>query len=150
MLPAIVCAGLTLLGIVVTALMWSRARWRTVVWWLGVSLLPLALYLLGLVSLLIAGWNTLVGWYQGLSLTPAAMVGAGLAALGVLLMIVSRFLPNRPRTKKKVAPADATPQLTRQRPVYDTTRTSAGGSSATAASSDDLEVTEILKRRGID
>jgi hypothetical protein len=149
LLQLLVCAGLTLLGLIITALLWPRARWRTVIFWLGLSLLPIAVYLVGLLPTLVDLWNTLALWYQGLTWTMLAMAGVAIGGLGVLLMIISRLLPHKPRAKKTPAASDS--QVARQRPDYGSSPQGASTSSSTGATSaDDPEVTEILKRRGID
>ncbi|WP_040157375.1 hypothetical protein [Nigerium massiliense] len=161
----IVCAGLSALGLIITVLCWPRARWRTVIAWLGLSLLPIALYLAGLAPLLIDAWNVLVEWSRQLPSMPVQMVGAALGGLGILLIVISRFLPRRPR-RPRVEQTEQPQELTRRRPVYDDpaqqgrTRSYTGGSTSSAngrtastsggASAEDAEVADILKRRGIE
>ena len=152
-----VCAGLSLVGIVVTAIIWKLAKVRTVVWWLGLSLVPIDVYLLGLVPLMIDGYQTLRQWYGTLAVTPLVWTGAALGGLGVLLMLVSRVIPARPRRtppdtvgatpdRRAVAapPAPGSPV----RPAPPAGRGAAGP--LTPADSDLDEVTEILRRRGIE
>ena len=38
----------TVVCVVVTALIWRRAQVKTVFWWIGLTLLPMAVYLAGL------------------------------------------------------------------------------------------------------
>ncbi len=145
-----VCAGLSLVGIVITALIWKSAGVRTVVWWLGLSLVPIAVYLLGLVPLAVDGYETLRRWYGTLAVTPLVWTGVALGGLGVLLMLVSRVIPARPRRTTAVPPAAdrrAVP-ATPARPGAVATRGPAGP--ATPSDSELDEVTEILRRRGIE
>lgn len=152
-LHLIVSAGLTLLCVVIVALIWTRAKWRTIVWWLGLAMIPIAVWLLGLAPLVADGGDSLVGWYQGVTWDPLALTGASLVGLGVLLMLISRVMPARPRQRRVKATAPA-PQVTdRPRPAYDSSAGSATTSGATASSQltvpEDEDVTDILKRRGI-
>lgn len=154
LLQLLICAGLTLVGIVITAIIWKRAAVRTILWWIGLALIPIAIYLVGLVPLLIDGWDTLVKWYGMLTVTPVAMVGASLGGLGVLLMLVSRLVPYR----KRSAATGMTPAVTGAaqpaRPL--TPRAPAAASNQprhqpTPTQEGELdEVTEILRRRGIE
>ncbi len=151
LLQLIVAGGLTLLGIVVTALIWKRAKVRTVVWWLGLSLVPISIYLLGLAPQVIGAYETLRLWYGTLTLTPVVWVGVALFGLGLLLMIVSRLLPDRPRHKpapaassapsRPAAPAYPAAPATQTRPLP--------AHQSTPSDADLDEVTEILRRRGI-
>lgn len=156
LLALAVCAGLSLVGIVITAVIWKMAPVRTVVWWLGAALLPMAVYLLGLVPLAVDGYETLRRWYGTLAVTPLVWTGAVLGGLGLLLMLVSRVLPARPRQPKPAPPAGdrravpatparPAPQVT---PGQGTSRGPAGP--ATPSDSELDEVTEILRRRGIE
>lgn len=156
LLHVLVAGGLTLIGIVITALIWRAAKVRTVMWWLGLSFLPMAVYLLGLAPQAVGAYETLAAWYRDLVLTPLVSVGIGLGGLGVLLMLVSRVIPARPR--KKADAAASTPTVTRgsspapvaPRVATPPTPTRASASQATPADRDLDEVTEILKRRGIE
>lgn len=158
LLAPLVAGGLTFIGIVITALIWRAAKVRTVMWWLGFSLLPIAVYLLGLAPQVVGAYDTLVAWYRDLTVTPLVWVGAGLGALGVLLMLVSRVVPARPRKTADAAasgpaavtrggapgPAAARPAAVQSAPQ----RTAA--SQPTPPDADLDEITEILRRRGIE
>lgn len=155
LLHLLVAGGLTLAGIVVTAIIWRSAKVRTVVWWLGLSLLPVSVYLLGLSQQVVDAYDTLRSWYASLTLTPVVWVGVVLFALGVVLMLVSRVIPARPRKAPvPAAPAasgrPATPAVTPgTAPVAPAPRRTSA-SQSTPADADLDEVTEILKRRGIE
>lgn len=158
LLQLLVAGGLTLLGVIITAVIWTWAKVRTVMFWFGLSLLPIALYLLGLGPQVVDAYHTLRAWYATLSLTPLVWTGISLGGLGVALMLISRFVPARPRRKAGAVGSGAPPRPTAQRPAAvaaparpapaaSSTRTTA----SQATPSDDLdEVTEILRRRGIE
>lgn len=146
LLQLIVAAGLTLLGIIITALIWKRAKVRTVVFWLGLSLVPISIYLLGLAPQVVGAYETLRLWYGTLTLTPVVWVGVGLFGLGVLLMLVSRVLPDRPR-RKPATPA--TPPATARPPAPATQTRPLPANQPTPPDQEMDEVTEILRKRGI-
>ena len=55
-LHLVVAAVLTVVFVVITALVWSRAQVKTVFWWIGLSLLPMGLYLLGLAPAVVGAY----------------------------------------------------------------------------------------------
>jgi hypothetical protein len=138
-----VCIGLTLLGLLITAIIWSRAKWKTIVWWLGASMAPIGIFLLGLVPYTVRAYWALTEWANALTFDLAEVFGVGFASVAVGLMLISRVIPAKPRVRKSVpevhvqpvAPASATAVM----PV------------SQATPGDDLdEITEILRRRGIE
>lgn len=68
-LHLIVAAVSTLAFAVVTALIWKRGQVKTVFWWIGLTLLPFGLYLLGLAPALQGAVETLTAWATGLTFT---------------------------------------------------------------------------------
>lgn len=108
----IVVIGWTVLGLVLVVLLWSRAPWKAVLAWLGIALVPLGVWLVGLSQAAIDGWNTLALWWQGLSYTLPVLVGLSVLGLAALLLVASRLVPNRARKRKpaeQVAPASTPP-----------------------------------------
>lgn len=104
--------GWTVLGLVLVVLLWSRAPWKAVIAWLGLALVPLGLWLVGLTQAAIDGWNTLALWWQSLIFTLPVLVGLSVLGLAAVLLLVSRLVPNRPRKRKpkdEIAPAPASP-----------------------------------------
>ncbi|MFT4217788.1 MAG: hypothetical protein QM619_11490 [Micropruina sp.] len=99
----VIVIGWTVLGLVLVAVLWARAPWKAVLAWLGIALIPLGVWLVGLSQAAIDGWNTLALWWQGLTYTLPVMVGLSLLGLAGLLLLVSRFVPNRPRKRKSAA-----------------------------------------------
>ena len=91
----------TVLGLLLVALIWKRAPWKAILAWLGIALIPLGIWLVGLSQAAIDGWNTLAAWWQALVFTPQVQIGLGLLALAAALLVVSRFVPTRSRTPKQ-------------------------------------------------
>lgn len=111
--------GWTVVGLVLVAGMWSRAPWKAVLAWLGIALLPLGLWLIGLSQAAIDGWNTLATWWQGLVYTLPVLIGLSVLGLAVALLVISRLVPTRKRTRKPVSiatPERITPAA--EPPVY--------------------------------
>lgn len=117
-----VCAGLTLAGLILVLLIWRLAKLRTSVWWLGLALLPISVYLVGLAPTMVDFGNAIVRWWWQVSpaMTAMTITGLTLGALGVLLMLVSRALPYRPRRPRGSGEASAVPP-SRVRPTYEAT-----------------------------
>jgi hypothetical protein len=101
--------GWTLLGLLIVVVLWPRASWKAILAWLGLTLLPLGLYLVGLAQHLIDAWNALALWWQGLVFTVPVLAGLSVLGLAVLLLLVSRLIPYRKRVRKPKTPASITP-----------------------------------------
>lgn len=122
----IVAIGWTVLGLVLVAVLWSRAPWKAVLAWLGITLIPIGLWLAGLSQAAIDGWNTLALWWQGLVFTLPVLIGVSLLGLAALLLVVSRLTPNRPRRRRdsgEVTPAAAAPGYRPASPRSESERT---------------------------
>lgn len=111
-LVMIVVIGWTVVGLILVAAIWSRAPWKAVLAWLGIALLPLGVWLVGLWRAAIDGWNTLAAWWAGLVFDIPAIIGLSVLGLAALLLVLSRLVPNRPRTRK----TKPTPSVTSSRP----------------------------------
>lgn len=136
-------AVLTIAGLALSALAWSRrgpaSGLRGVAW----SLVPLAAALTGTLRLLGAITEDVARWATRLVFSPAVWVGIAVAGLSVLLFVVSGMLRRRasrePRPARGRAPAsDTGPREVAARP-----------SDAGAADDDLADIEEILRRRGI-
>lgn len=110
--------GWTVLGLVLVAVLWTRAPWKAVLAWLGIALLPVGLWLVGLSQAAIDGWNTLAVWWRGLVYTLPVLIGLGVLGLAAVLLLISRLVPNRPRKRKSVdeIPPASTPPAYRPAP----------------------------------
>lgn len=164
-LHLVVAGVLTLVFVVITAIIWSRAQVKTVFWWIGLSLLPLGLYFLGLGPAVEGAWHTLEAWARGLQATPMVWVGVALAGLSALLILGSRLIPSESakdrRAARKAAAAEKKPVTNGGRPAVASRPASPGATAAPArpaapakgqpAGSDDEfdEIAELLRKRGI-
>jgi hypothetical protein len=100
-------AGLTLLGLLIAILAGRRGRKGRMVQGIGLALLPLALYLTGLLGLV---WDAVVAvgrWASSTVLSPTIWAGFALLALCVVLWVVggvvARRAPKRTRADRKAA-----------------------------------------------
>lgn len=139
------CAGLTLIGLIATWFAWRRrglnAGVRGVAW----SLLPVSLYLTGLLELLWEVLQSSVDWITSLIFSPSVWAGVALMGVSVVLFVVSGFVKGRTAPK---SPAD--------KPAGELTKTAsakpakAPKASKKAERSEEFdEIEDILKRHGI-
>lgn len=96
----VVVLAWTVLGLVLVASIWSRAPWKAVMAWLGIALVPVGLWLAGLSQQAIDGWNTLALWRQNLTFTIPVIIGLSVLGLAAVLLLGSRLVPTRKRTRK--------------------------------------------------
>jgi hypothetical protein len=144
-----VCVAITIVGLVLSVMVWRKkgpgSGLRGIAW----SLIPLAAYLTHSVRLLGQIGSAVVQFAGSFVFSPKAWLGVGLLGVSVLLFLVSGGAPlMRGRKQRKAAKAgtaarsaDGQPKAsvpaTRQKP-------------AVPAGDDDLaDVREILRRRGI-
>ncbi|WP_157720329.1 hypothetical protein [Friedmanniella luteola] len=142
-------AGLTLLGLLIAILAGRRGRKGRMVQGIGLALLPLALYLSGLLGLV---WDAVVAvgrWASSTVLSPTIWAGFALLALCVVLWVVggvvARRTPKRTRADRKAAaPAGAaTPKAV-------SGRGQAQQRQAPPQDDDMAEIEALLKSRGIE
>jgi len=89
------CVGLTALGLVLSFTVGRRRGAAAVVRGIAWSLLPVAAYLTGVLPLV---WDTataVAGWVGRLVFSPKVWVGVALAALAVLLFLISNMMRGR-------------------------------------------------------
>ncbi len=96
----IVVIGWTVLGLLLVAVMSTRSPWKAVLAWLGIALLPLGIWLVGLSQAAVDGWNTLANWWQTLVYTVPVLIGLSVLGLAVALLVISRLVPSKPRVRK--------------------------------------------------
>jgi hypothetical protein len=163
------CVGLTVLGLIGSWVAWRRrglaAGTRGVAW----SLLPVSLYLTGLLELL---WNVVkstVSWITHLIFSPTVWAGVALFGVSVVLYVVSGVARGRrgdsaEKILKTKPASSATGELTATGPEPASAATSTSGKPAKAEkpakapkpakaskqeSSEFDEIEDILKRHGI-
>ena len=134
---------LTVLGLVLSALVWRRrgatAGLRGVAW----SLLPLAAALTGTLRLIWRIGDAVVDWAVRLVLSPVVWLGIVLAGVSVVLLVVTGFLRNRTAAAGGKAPARGQVTATRS----SAPATAKGAPAAEEGLEDDIEA--ILRRHGI-
>lgn len=147
-----IAGALTLVFVVITALTWSRAQVKTVFWWIGFTLVPLAVYLLGLAPSVVGAVDTLTAWARALEFTPVVWVGVVLASLAGLLMVGSRLIPSESFSDRRAArkgAATTAAQATASRPAV-TPRPASGTPTASGSTEAEFdEIADLLRKRGI-
>lgn len=142
--------------VAITAGLFARGRsMRALFAGIGCALIPLALYLTGLTTLMANGISSLIAWFNQATWDSATSWGASLGGLGIVLIVISRFL-RKQETSAKPKPAAPSPK---ERPgvTAGTPKASAsapsqpkGRPTQPAPADDDLdEIEAILKKRGI-
>ncbi len=89
--------------VIITALLWRSAQVKTVFWWIGLCLVPMAVYLAGLAPAVVGAYDTLRLWWGTLSFTPVVWTGLVLGGLAALLMLGSRMIPSESYRDRRVA-----------------------------------------------
>lgn len=149
-----VAGALTLVGLVLTVLLWRRRGAGAGMRMLGVSFLPGAIVLVGLQGVLKELWKSLVRFATGLLFSPQIWVGVGMAVIAVICILIGNRL-----TVRKLEQVGTTTTATGSKPAV------AGGAKAASGSAPKQvaaknpreptglegmeDIDEILKRRGI-
>ncbi|MGH3322608.1 MAG: cellulose synthase [Streptosporangiaceae bacterium] len=144
------CAGLTVLGLIISWPVWRRgghAKGLRMVAW---ALVPLGVYLLGIVGLLWRIGTSILSWALRFVISPTVWAGVIVGGLAILLFVVSGVLRRRsPRAKPVTAETRAEAPAGSGAAVGG----SAVGGAATEGKADDdddlAEIEELLRRRGI-
>lgn len=151
------CVGLTLLGLIGSWAAWRRrgvaAGTRGVAW----SLLPVSLYLTGLLELVWDIVRSSVSWVTHLIFSPTVWSGVALFGVSVVLYVVSGVGRGRrgdtPKVQKK--PASPAGELTATGPApasaapAKAAKPARGSKAKQQESSEFDEIEDILKRHGI-
>lgn len=137
-----VCAGLTGFGVLLSIIVWRRrgaaSGLRLVSW----SLLPIGLWLLGLLPIVARFGVDLVQWVSTVAFKLQSWVGLAVIGLAVLLWIVSGVMLGRRRARAEEED-DAEAGESGERKQVEGRK-----SSGTGDEFSDIE--DILKRRGIE
>ena len=156
------CGGLTALGLIGSWFALRRRGPRAAARWLAWSLLPIALYLIGILQVLWRFGVAIGDFFGGLAFSPKVWSGVALVGISLVLFVVTGGLRGRARRKRAKAEPDSQPPATRALGAAPPAVASAGMASrpkaapvpakrkgAPADDEDFGEVAAILKRHGI-
>jgi hypothetical protein len=147
------CAGLTLLGLLVAILAGRRGNKGRLLQGIALALAPIALYLSGLLRLLWNGVVAVVGWASRVILSPPVWVGLSLLALCLVLWVVGGFVARRAPRRTKADRAASVASSRPGAPAAVTGRTSSAPPARRPVADPDDDMAEIealLKSRGIE
>jgi hypothetical protein len=99
------CGGLTLLGLIISWVVWRRRGAAAGLRWVAISLLPLAAYLTHAVKMLWQIGSAIGSFATSFIFSPQVWSGVALTGLAIVLFVVSGTL--RGRTRKPGAGAGA-------------------------------------------
>ncbi len=142
------CGGLTLLGLIISWVLWRRRGLRAGLLGVAWSLLPMAAYLTKATRMLWQIGSAIASFASGFIFSLQVWAGVALTGLAVVLFVVAGTM-RRGKTRKAGAAESDGPARTAA------TRGCAGGEGAQLAESkapadDDLgDVADILRRHGI-
>ena len=125
------------LTVLIGVVTWGRARTRgprTLVRGAGIALLPIAAYLTHTLKLIGRISSAVADWATGFVFSPVVWVGIVIAAVGAALIFGARWVPG---SAKAIKPAKATKD------------TQAKAVTATGSSTEDDELTALLRKHGI-
>ena len=155
----LLCGGLTAVGLIGSWFTWRRRGPRAAARVLAWALLPIALYLVGILQVLWRFGVAIGDFFSGLVFSPKVYVGLIIAGISVLLFFVTGGLRRRsmkkPEAEKKQDTDSGPGQLMPSTPNTSTARTQPVAApakrkkNAPAADEDFGEVADILKRHGI-
>jgi hypothetical protein len=145
------CAGLTLLGLLVAILAGRRGNKGRLLQGIGLALAPIALYLSGLLRLLWNGVVAVVGWASRVILSPPVWVGLSLLALCIVLWVVGGFLARRTPRRGKAERQGSGARPAAPAPAALGRKGAAPAARKPAEQDDDMaEIEALLKSRGIE
>jgi hypothetical protein len=156
------CGGLTAVGLIGSWFALRRRGPRAAARWLAWALLPIALYLVGILQVLWRFGVAIGDFFSGLAFSPKVWSGVILAGISLVLFVVTGGLRGRSRRKRARAEPDSQPPATKALGAAPPAAASAGMASrpkaapvpakrkGTAPDDEDFgEVAAILKRHGI-
>lgn len=156
----IITIFLMALVVAITAGLWARSRGaRPVMGGIGMLLILLGLYFLGISRLAYNGVISLIDWAQRTVWSQTMTWGVSLVGVGVLLFVVSRFIkPAPPHVSEKRTQPAVTPQPGSRPPATARPGTTAVPAPTPLAgkpapkqekTAEDAEVEDILRKRGL-
>jgi hypothetical protein len=154
------CGGLTAVGLIGSWFALRRRGPRAAARWLAWALLPIALYLVGILQVLWRFGVAIGDFFGGLAFSPKVWSGVILAGVSLVLFVVTGGLRGRSKRKRAKAEPDSQPPATRALGAAPPAASAGMASRPKAApvpakrkgAADDEdfgEVAAILKRHGI-
>ena len=142
------CGGLTLLGLIISWVVWRRRGAAAGLRWVALSLLPLAAYLTHAVKMLWQIGSAIGSFATSFIFSPQVWAGVALTGLAVVLFVVSGTMRGR-RRKPGAAGADG-PARVASPPAAPAGKALKPAKSKAPADDDDLgDVADILRRHNI-
>jgi len=140
------CGGLTILGLIISWVVWRRRGAASGLRWVAISLLPLAAYLTHAVKMLWQIGSAIGSFATSFIFSPQVWAGVALTGLAIVLFVVSGTLRGRTRKSGTEAegagsrPAAGAPAGKALKPAK---------SKAPAVDDDLGDVADILRRHNI-
>jgi hypothetical protein len=100
------CGGLTILGLIISWVVWRRRGAAAGLRWAAVSLLPLAAYLTHAVKMLWQIGSAIGSFATSFIFSPQVWSGVALTGLAIVLFVVSGMMRGRGRGRKAGPGAD--------------------------------------------
>jgi hypothetical protein len=150
-LSGTVCAALSVVFLLAAVVAGRRRRPRAAMRWFGVALLPVGIWLAGLVTAARRIGEAIASWAAHVVFDPRVWAGVILIGVGILVLLASGLRRRGGDESGKAVPSSPPPPAaapgTRAKAVPAKSGRTKGGA---AEQDDDLkEIEEILKRRGI-
>jgi hypothetical protein len=140
------CGGLTILGLIISWVVWRRRGAAAGLRWVAVSLLPLAAYLTHAVKMLWQIGSAIGSFATSFIFSPQVWSGVALTGLAIVLFVVSGTM-RRGRASKPDAGADGPAARPAGAPAGKALKPAKGKAPAV---DDDLgDVADILRRHNI-
>lgn len=156
------CIAVTAVGLVLSWFAWRRRGAASGLRGTAYSLLPLGLYLTGVIPLLWRVGTQIVNWAAGLIFKPTVWAGVLVLGLAVLLWVVSGMLlrhkvsksnkggtDDKPSTAPRAASSGGAPAAVRDRSSAPA-QPASGGAAGGAGGDDMADIEELLRKRGIE
>ena len=158
--PLIITIALMVFFAAIFAGLWARRPGvRPVMGGLGLVLIPLGLWLLGVTDLAYNGVISIIDWAQRTVWTTTMTWGVSLAGAGLVIFLISRFISPAQRKavtktdRPEVAPRSQQSTSSASRPGARTASAAPAGQPAPVErqkkTAEDAEVEDILRKRGL-
>ena len=141
------CGGLTILGLIISWVVWRRRGPASGLRWVAISLLPLAAYLTHAVKMLWQIGSAIGSFATSFIFSPQVWSGVALTGLAIVLFVVSGTLRGRTR-KSATKSADGPAGLPAGAPAGKALKP-AKKAKAPAVDDDLGDVADILRRHNI-